>query len=311
MEHLLWTQRYRPHKIADAILPVGLKKIFQTYVDEGAVSNLLLAGSPGVGKTTAAMAMLDELGADYIMKNASLEGNIDMLRTTIQQFASSMSLAGGRKYVILDEADRITAAAQEGLRAFMEEFARNTSFLFTCNDKSRIIPALHSRCAVIDFRIPKAEKSVLALEFYQRILQVLRENEVEFDKAVVAELVQKFFPDFRRMLNELQHFSKFGRIGPETLMSFSDTTMKQIIKHLRDKSFTSMRKMLAENSEIDFQRFYRQLYDAAYEHFDPKFVPQLVVMMASSMDQMSRSLDPEITLAAFLTDLMINAVFKD
>ena len=310
MEHYLWVEKYRPHKIADAILPTGLKKIFQTYVDEGSVSNLLLAGPPGIGKTTAAMAMLDELGADYIMKNTSLEG-IDMLRTTVQQFASSMSLAGGRKYVIFDEADRMTGPMQEGLRAFIEEFAGNCGFIFTANDKSRIIPALHSRCAVIDFRIPKAEKSVLALEFYQRILQVLRENEVEFDKSVVAELIQKFFPDWRRMLNELQHFSKFGRIGPETLMSFSDATMKQIIKHLRDKNFTAMRKMLAENSEIDFQRFYRQLYDASYEHFDPKFVPQLVVMMAASMDQMSRSLDPEITLASFLTEVMIQAIWRD
>jgi DNA polymerase III delta prime subunit len=310
MEHLLFTERYRPHKIADAILPAGLKKSFQTYVDDGSVSNLLLAGPPGVGKTTAAMAMLDELGADWMMKNASLEG-IDMLRTTIQQFASSMSLAGGRKYVILDEADRMTGPMQEGLRAFIEEFAGNCSFLFTCNDKSRIIPALHSRCAVIDFRIPKAEKATLALQFYQRTLEILKENEIEYDKAVVAELVQKFFPDFRRMLNELQHYSKCGRIGPEVLSSFSDATMKQIVKYLREKSFTAMRKLLAENQDIDFIRFYRQLYDAAYEHFDPKFVPQLVVMMAASMDQMSRSLDPEITLAAFLTDLMINAIWRE
>ena len=216
-----------------------------------------------------------------------------------------MSLAGGRKYVILDEADRMTGPMQEGLRAFIEEFAGNCGFIFTANDKSCIIPALHSRCAVVDFRIPKAERATLALQFYQKTLEILKENEIEFDKAVVAELVQKFFPDFRRMLNELQHYSKYGKIGPEILSNFSDITMKQIIKHLRDKSFTAMRKMLAENSEIDFQRFYRQLYDAAYEHFDPKFVPQLIVMMANSMDQMSRSLNPEITLAAFLTELMI------
>ena len=310
MDHYLFTERYRPHKIADTILPVGLKKSFQTYVDDGNVSNLLLAGPPGVGKTTAAMAMLDELGADYVMKNASLEG-IDMLRTSVQQFASSMSLAGGRKYVILDEADRMTGPTQEGLRAFIEEFAGNCSFIFTCNDKSRIIPALHSRCAVIDFRIPKAEKAILALQFYQRTLEILKENEIEFDKAVVAELIQRFFPDWRRVLNELQHYSKYGKIGPEILSNFSDATMKQIIKHLRDKSFTAMRKLIAENSDIDHIRFYRQLYDSAYEYFDPKFVPQLVVMMADYMDKSSRSLDQEITLVAFLTTLMIEAVFKE
>lgn len=310
IEHTLWVEKYRPHQVQDTILPAELKAIFQGYVDKGHVDNMILAGRAGIGKTTIAKAMLDEIGADYIVINASLSGNIDTLRTDIQQFASSVSFTGGRKYVILDEADYLTNATQPALRSFIEEFSINCGFILTCNNKQRIIEALHSRCPIVEFKIPKAERATLAKQFYSRITEILTTEKVEFDKSALIELIQKFFPDWRRIIGELQRYSASGKIDAGILTDTSDAAIKDVLKLVKAKSFTGMRKMLAENPDLDFSKFYRQMYDSAYEHFAPEYVPQLVMTIGSSMDEMSRSLDPEITLAKFLTEVMMEAVWK-
>lgn len=261
-EDFLWVEKYRPKTIKDSILPDNLKKVFQQFVDQDNVPNLLLAGRAGVGKTTAAKAMLNEIGADYITINGSMNGNIDTLRVEIMNFASSVSFTGGRKYVILDEADYLNAnSTQPALRNFMEEYSKNCGFILTCNFKNRIIEPLHSRCSVIDFNISSDEKASIASQFYKRVINILSEEGVEHDKQTIAELVKTHFPDWRRTLNELQRYASTGRIDAGVLANYSTSNLDSLIELMKGKDFTSVRKWVAENSDIDSAQLYRNLFD--------------------------------------------------
>lgn len=261
-EDFLWVEKYRPRTVAETILPAQLKATFQQFVDQKNVPNLLLTGRAGVGKTTIAKAMLNELGADYITINGSMNGNIDTLRVEIANFASSISFSGGRKYVILDEADYLNPnSTQPALRNFMEEFSNNCGFILTCNFKNRIIEPLHSRCSVVEFTIPKADRPKLAGQFFNRVKQVLEKENVQYDQQVVAEFIQLYFPDWRRVLNELQRYSATGRIDSGILSNKADDSINTLIGFMKEKKFTEVRKWVAENTDIDSNVLYRALYD--------------------------------------------------
>jgi DNA polymerase III delta prime subunit len=310
MEHLLWTEKYRPKTIEDCILPERLKKPFQEYVNSNNIPNLLLAGGAGVGKTTVAKAMCEEIGCDYIVINGSDESGIDVFRTKIKNFASSMSLAGGRKVIIIDEADYLNPnSTQPALRNAIEEFAGNCSFIFTCNFKNRIIDPLHSRCAVVEFTLKNNEKSTMAAQFFKRIQSVLQSENVEYDDKVIAELVKKHFPDFRRVINELQRFSKFGKIDSGILSQISDVGVNDIIKYIKDKDFAAIRKWVASN-DIDAPTLFRKLYDNLYDVLKPQSVPQVVLILADYQYKQAFVADQEINIVACLTELMISCEFK-
>ena len=311
MEHLLWTEKYRPKKIDDCILPERLKKPFQEYVNQSNIPNLLLSGGAGVGKTTVAKAMCEEIGCDVMVINGSDEGRlIDTFRTKIKNFASSMSLAGGRKVVIIDEADYCNAeSVQPALRNFIEEFAGNCSFIFTCNYKNKLIDPLHSRCAVIDFALKNGEKAQMASAFMKRIQSVLQSENVDYDDKVVAELIKKHFPDFRRVINELQRYSQLGKIDTGILSQISDVTINDIIKYIKEKDFGAIRKWVAGN-DIDATAFYRKLYDNLYEVLKPQSIPQAVLILADYQYKGAFVADQEINTVACLTELMVGCEFK-
>lgn len=310
-ENPLWVERYRPRTVAEAILPSELKKTFQQFVDQKNVPNLLLTGGPGVGKTTIARAMLEELGCDYIVINGSMNGNIDTLRNEIKDFASSMSFSGGRKYVIIDEADYLNAqSTQPALRNFMEEFSSNCGFILTCNFKNRIIEPLHSRCSVIEFKISKADKPVLAMEFMKRLENILNKEGVPYEKPAIAEMIMKHFPDWRRVLNECQRYSATGKIDAGILTSFTDDNFKTLIGYLKTKNFTEMRKWVVENSDIDPNVIMRKLYDTANEHLATSSIPPIVLLLADYGYKSSFVVDQEINLVACLTEIMVEAVWK-
>ena len=311
MEHLLWTEKYRPKSIDDCILPERLKKPFQEYVNQSNIPNLLLSGGAGVGKTTVAKAMCEEIGCDVMVINGSDEGRlIDTFRTKIKNFASSMSLAGGRKVVIIDEADYCNAeSVQPALRNFIEEFAVNCSFIFTCNYKNKLIEPLHSRCAVIDFALKNGEKAQMASAFMKRIQSVLQSENVDYDDKVVAELIKKHFPDFRRVINELQRYSQLGKIDTGILSQISDVTINDIIKYIKEKDFGAIRKWVASN-DIDATAFYRKLYDNLYEVLKPQSIPQAVLILADYQYKGAFVADQEINTVACLTELMVGCEFK-
>jgi len=311
MEHLLWTEKYRPKKIDDCILPERLKKPFQEYVNQSNIPNLLLSGGAGVGKTTVAKAMCEEIGCDVMVINGSDEGRlIDTFRTKIKNFASSMSLAGGRKVVIIDEADYCNAeSVQPALRNFIEEFAGNCSFIFTCNYKNKLIEPLHSRCAVIDFALKNGEKAQMASAFMKRVQSVLQSENVDYDDKVVAELIKKHFPDFRRVINELQRYSQLGKIDIGILSQISDVTINDIIKYIKEKDFGAIRKWVASN-DIDATAFYRKLYDNLYEVLKPQSIPQAVLILADYQYKGAFVADQEINTVACLTELMVGCEFK-
>jgi DNA polymerase III delta prime subunit len=311
MEHLLWTEKYRPKKIDDCILPERLKKPFQEYVNQSNIPNLLLSGGAGVGKTTVAKAMCEEIGCDVMVINGSDEGRlIDTFRTKIKNFASSMSLAGGRKVVIIDEADYCNAeSVQPALRNFIEEFAGNCSFIFTCNYKNKLIEPLHSRCAVIDFALKNGEKAQMASAFMKRVQSVLQSENVDYDDKVVAELIKKHFPDFRRVINELQRYSQLGKIDTGILSQISDVTINDIIKYIKEKDFGAIRKWVASN-DIDATAFYRKLYDNLYEVLKPQSIPQAVLILADYQYKGAFVADQEINTVACLTELMVGCEFK-
>lgn len=311
MEHLLWTEKYRPKSIDDCILPERLKKPFQEYVNQSNIPNLLLSGGAGVGKTTVAKAMCEEIGCDVMVINGSDEGRlIDTFRTKIKNFASSMSLAGGRKVVIIDEADYCNAeSVQPALRNFIEEFAGNCSFIFTCNYKNKLIEPLHSRCAVIDFALKNGEKAQMASAFMKRIQSVLQSENVEYDDKVIAELIKKHFPDFRRVINELQRYAQLGKIDIGILSQISDVTINDIIKYIREKDFGAIRKWVASN-DIDATAFYRKLYDNLYEVLKPQSIPQAVLILADYQYKGAFVADQEINTVACLTELMVGCEFK-
>ena len=309
MEHLLWTERYRPQTINDCILPDRLKEVFQEYVNQKQIPNLLLTGGAGVGKTTIAKAMCNEIGCDYMILNGSDENGVDTIRVKIKNYASAMSFSGGRKVIILDEADYLTPNAQAILRNAIEEYAVNCSFIFTCNFKSRIIEPLHSRCAVIDFRLQNGEKTKMASAFFKRITHILNTEKVEYDEKVIAELIKKHFPDFRRAINELQRYSQLGKIDVGILSQIGDISISQIVKHLKEKDFTSVRKWAA-TTEIDSTTFFRKLYDALYDIAKPQSIPQAVIILADYQYKQAFVADQEINLVACLTELMANVEFK-
>jgi DNA polymerase III delta prime subunit len=309
-DEFLWVEKYRPKKISDCILPIELKKTFQQFVDNKDVPNLLLTGGAGVGKTTVARAMLEELGADYLVINGSMNGDINTLRNDIQQFASSVSFTGGRKYVILDEADYLNAnSTQPALRNFMEEFSRNCGFILTCNFKNRIIEPLHSRCSVLEFRISKADMPKLAMQFFKRASSILEKENVTFDKAVVAELINKHIPDWRRVLNELQRYSATGSIDSGIFVNLSNDSFKAVVDLVKSKNFNEMRRWVAESSDSDYSSVFRKFYDQAYAYLKPQSIPHLVLLLGKYQYQSAFVADQEVNLAAFLTEVMIELEF--
>lgn len=308
-EEFLWVERYRPKTIADCILPEKLKSTFQKFVDQKEVPNLLLTGGPGVGKTTVARAMLEQLGCDYIVINGSMNGGIDTLRTDIQSFASSVSLTGGRKYVILDEADYLSSATQPALRNFMEEFSKNCGFILTCNFKDKIIAPLHSRCSVIDFKITKAEKEDLARQFLKRAMHILKTEGVEAEKPAVAGVIIKFFPDWRRVLNELQQYAATGKIDSGILTNLQDVNLTKLMEYLKTKNFTAMRKWVGE-SDLDGVAVFRVIYDKAEQYVTKESIPGLVILIGKYQYQHSFVSNPDINIVAFLTECMVECEFK-
>jgi DNA polymerase III delta prime subunit len=310
MDHLLWTEKYRPKTIEECILPERLKTPFQEYVNQKNIPNLLLSGGAGVGKTTVAKAMCNEIGCDYIVINGSDESGIDVFRTKIKNYASSMSLSGGRKVIIIDEADYLNPnSTQPALRNAIEEFAGNCSFIFTCNFKNRIIEPLHSRCAVIEFGLKNGEKAKMAGAFFKRIQSVLQSEKVEYEDAVIAELVKKHFPDFRRIINEIQRYSQFGKIDSGILVQLGEVEISNIVKYIKEKDFGSIRKWVA-TTEIDAATLYRKLYDGLYDVLKPQSIPQAVIIIADYQYKQAFVADPEINTVACLTELMVSVEFK-
>ena len=309
-EDYLWVEKYRPRTIKDAILPDTIKDKFQTFINQKNIPNLLLCGGAGVGKTTVARAMLEELGCEYIVVNGSMEGGIDTLRTLIQRFASSISLEGGRKYVILDEADYLTNHMQPALRNFMEEFSKNCGFILTCNFKNKIIEPLHSRCAVVEFKIPNDQKVHLARLFMFRAQEILKEENVEFDPKVLAQLIKKHYPDWRRVINQLQYYSSAGKIDAGILNTMQELTLNALVKDMKEKNFTSVRKWVAENSNMDSAEFYRKFYDSMTQYVVAKDIPYFVLLISKYSYQDPNALDREINTAAFLVETMANVEFK-
>jgi DNA polymerase III delta prime subunit len=307
-DDFLWVEKYRPHKIEDCILPESLKSTFSEFVKQGSIPNLLLTGSQGTGKTTVARAMCEELGLDYIEINGSMNGGIDTLRTEIKNFASTISFTGTRKMVILDEADYLNAqSTQPALRNFMEEFSKNCGFILTCNFKNRIIEPLHSRCSVIEFKIPSSQKPKLAAQFHKRACGILEQEEIEFDKAVVAEVVTKHFPDWRRVLNELQRYSVTGKIDSGILANLGEENFKGLVDLLKNKRFNDMRKWVSENLDTEPTAFFRKFYDMASTYMKPNSIPQLVLLLGRYQYQSAFVADQEINTVAFLTEVMVEA----
>ena len=309
-QHILWVEKYRPKTIEDCILPDGIKSTFQDYVNRKEIPNLLLAGSAGVGKTTIAKALCDEVGCDYIMINGSDESGIDVLRNKIKNYASSMSLSGGRKVVIIDEADYLNPnSTQPAMRGAIEEFSSNCSFIFTCNFKNRIIDPIHSRCAVVDFKI-NGSKQKMAAGFFKRVEWILEQEGITYDKQVVAAVITKHFPDNRRVLNELQRYSVSGTIDKGILASVSDVQLNELVSSIMNKDFASCRKWVTNNLDNDITRIFRNIYDGLYEKLKPNSVPQMVLILAKYQYQSAFVADHEINLIACLTELMVECEFK-
>ena len=312
LDDYLWVEKYRPKTVDDCILPNELKSTFQKFVDDKNIPNLILAGGPGVGKTTVAKAMLEQLSCDYICINGSLSGNIDTLRNDIKQFASSVSFSGGRKYVILDEADYLNPqSTQPALRNFMEEFSKNCGFILTCNFKNRIIEPLHSRCSVIDFKIPKEESPILASNFMSRVFSILKNENVDYVEEVVAQFITKHFPDWRRVINELQRYSVHGTIDTGILSSISDDSFKTLIQLLKTKNFTEVRKWVGLNIDNEPSLFFRKLYDNLGQYMKPKSIPQVVLVLADYQYKSAFVADQEINFVACLTQIMVEAEWQD
>jgi len=309
-QHILWVEKYRPKTIEDCILPDGIKATFQEYVNRKEIPNLLLAGSAGVGKTTIAKALCEEVGCDYIMINGSDESGIDVLRNKIKNYASSMSLSGGRKVVIIDEADYLNPnSTQPAMRGAIEEFSSNCSFIFTCNFKNRIIDPIHSRCTVIDFKI-NGSKQKMASFFFKRVEWILEQENVTYDKQVVAAVITKHFPDNRRVLNELQRYSVSGTIDKGILASVSDVQLSELVTSLMNKDFAACRKWVTNNLDNDITRIFRNIYDGLYDKLKPNSVPQMVLILAKYQYQSAFVADHEINLIACLTELMVECEFK-
>ena len=311
MNNTLWVEKYRPTKIKDCILPDEIKTMFQSIVDSGEIPNLLLTGSPGIGKTTVAKALCNQLDCDWLMINGSDEGRmIDTLRTTVVNYASTVSLSGGKKVIIIDEADYMNKdSVQPALRGVIEEFSKNCRFIFTCNFKNRIIPALHSRCSVVDFKISKDAKPALGMEMLENVKRILNEESVKYEESVLVQLVLKYFPDFRRVINELQKYSLNGIIDEDILKQSSDENFNELFVALKEKNFSGMRKWVAENIDNDHVRLYRQIYDTLNDRFEKKSIPQAVLTIADYSYKSAFVADQEVNMVACLTEMMMNCEF--
>ena len=311
MEEFLFVERYRPHKIEDCILPDRLKSVFQDYVKNENIPNLMLTGSAGCGKTTVARAMCEEIGLNHLFINSSDERGIDTLRTKIKGYASTISLTGGRKVIILDEADYLTPEAQAGLRGAIEEFSENCSFIFTCNFKARLIDALHSRCAVVDFSLKGDEKAKMAMQMFKRLKTILTDEGIEYDAQVLGKIVEKYFPDYRRTLNELQRYATGGRIDT-TVLAQVDSVRKldELIRSLKEKDFGTMRKWVVNNSDVDPARIYQEIYEGMNTFLKPESIPYVVITIAKYQYQQAFVSSQEINLVAALTEIMVEAEFK-
>ena len=311
METFLWVEKYRPTSIDACILPNSLKDSFSEFVKNKHIPNLILSGGPGIGKTTVAKAMVEQIGATWMMINGSEESGIDILRTKIKNFASTVSLEGGRKYIILDEADYLNPqSTQPALRGFMEEFHKNCGFILTCNYKNRLIEPLHSRCSVVDFIIAKGDKPKLASDFFNRVKMILSDENVKFDQKVVAELLNKYFPDWRRILNELQRYSASGQIDAGILVNLSEVNINELMEALKKQEFTNVRKWIVNNLDNDPVRIYRRIYDSLYDNIDKSTIPHAVIILAEYSYKSAFVADQEINLLACFTEIMAQVKFK-
>jgi DNA polymerase III delta prime subunit len=305
----LWVEAYRPRTLEDCILPADQKKIFQEMLSKGEIQNMLLCGGAGMGKTTIARALCEELQTDYIIINGSEESGIDVLRTKIKQFASTVSFSGKAKVVILDEADYLNPnSTQPALRAFMEEFSSNCRFIFTCNFKNRIIPPLHSRTTVIEFKLPKSEKPKIAGAFFKRVCEILKHENIEFDQKVAAKVIEKHFPDYRRILNEMQRYSSSGKIDEGILVNMGEVNMQELTASLKDKDWKKMRTWVVNNIDNDPQTLFRKFYDTFSDSVVQ--VPQLILLLADYQYKSAFCADQEINLVACLTEIMASVEFK-
>ena len=311
MNDILWVEKYRPKLVGQCVLPDNTQKVFSEIVEKGEIPNLLLTGSPGIGKTTIAKALCNQLECDWLMINGSDEGRmIDTLRTTITNFASTVSLSGGKKVLIIDEADYMNPeSVQPAMRGSIEQFAQNCRFIFTCNFKNRIIPALHSRCSVVDFKIKKDDKPLLAQKFLSIATGILEKESVKYKPDVIAQLIMKHFPDFRRVLNELQKHAVGGTIDENILTQASEENLKELFIALKKKDFNTMRKWVAENIDNDHVRLYRQIYDSLYSKFAKPSIPQAVLTIAEYSYKAAFVADQEVNMVACLTELMMECEF--
>jgi len=309
-DNYLWSEDYRPQKIEDCILPENLKNTFQQFVEQKNIPNLLLSGSSGCGKTTVAKAMLEELHCDYIVINGSMNGNIDTLRNEIKNYASAVSFYGGRRYIIIDESDYLTPQTQAALRNFMEEYSSNCGFIMTCNFKNRIIEPLHSRCSVIDFKIKKSDLPSLASQFLKRVCGILDKEGVEYEKKVIASVITQHYPDWRRVLNELQRYSVVGKIDEGILVNFSEESFKSLVNHLKNKDWPNARKWVGENSDTDVDSLFKSLYDNMHDFVVPQSIPELVLILARYQYQHAFVANAEINLAACVLEIMASVSFK-
>ena len=311
VKEYLWVEKYRPKTIDECILPESIKTTFKSMVESGESQNLLLSGSAGCGKTTIAKALCNELDTDNIIINCSEDGNIDTLRTKIRNFASTVSLSGSKKVVILDEFDYSNAqSTQPALRGFIEEFSNNCRFILTCNFKNRIIEPLHSRCTTINFSVPKKEKPKMASQFMERVKCVLDNEGIPYEEKVVAELIMKHFPDFRRVLNELQRYSIAGSIDVGILTQIGEIHIKDLVENMKSKDFTSARKWAVDNLDNSPSELFRKVYDGLYDHLTPSSIPQAVLILAEYQYKSAFVADQEINLVACIVELMMGCEFK-
>jgi len=307
----LWVEQYRPKTIDDCILPDSLKTLFKSFIKKGELSNMLFSGTPGIGKTTVAKALCEQMNCDWIMINGSEEGGIDVLRNKIKNFASTVSLSGGKKVVILDEADYLNPqSTQPALRGFVEEFHKNCRFILTCNFKNRIIEPLHSRFSNIEFKVNPKDKPKLASRLFERAVYILKEQNVDYEEKVLAELIKKHFPDFRKLINELQRYSVSGAIDAGILVNVSDENLKTLVTHLKNKEFSDMRKWVVNNLDNDPVKIFRKIYDNMYESLQPETIPHAVLIIADYQYKSAFVADQEINLVACLTELMSQVKFK-
>jgi DNA polymerase III delta prime subunit len=307
----LWVEQYRPKTIDDCILPDSLKNLFSSFIKKGELSNMLFSGTPGIGKTTVAKALCEQMNCDWIMINGSEEGGIDVLRNKIKNFASTVSLSGGKKVVILDEADYLNPqSTQPALRGFVEEFHKNCRFILTCNFKNRIIEPLHSRFSNIEFKVNPKDKPKLASRLFERAVYILKEQNIDYEDKVLVELITKHFPDFRKLINELQRYSVSGAIDAGILVNVSDENLKTLVTYLKNKEFSDMRKWVVNNLDNDPVKIFRKIYDTLYTNLEPSTIPHAVLIIADYQYKSAFVADQEINLVACLTELMSQVKFK-